>query len=135
MHLIIGGAFSGKRAFVKSKWHDASWISAYDGYQMLQWKEDNSSKAPLVLEGFEQWIMEDNNDAFKIRENWRIYLKELAELEREVIMIMLETGKGIVPISEKERRTRDLLGWIQQDAAALCKDVYHIWHGLAKKIK
>lgn len=135
MHLIIGGAFSGKRAFVKSKWDDVLWISAYEGHQILQWKEDNSSKAPLVLEGFEQWIMEDNNDAFKLRENWRIYLKELAELEREVIMIMLETGKGIVPISEKERRTRDLLGWIQQDAAALCKDVYHVWHGLAKKIK
>ncbi|MGG4489088.1 bifunctional adenosylcobinamide kinase/adenosylcobinamide-phosphate guanylyltransferase [Metabacillus idriensis] len=135
MHLIIGGAFSGKRAFVKRKWHNATWVSAYEGHKMLQWKENNSSKAPLVLEGFEQWIMEDNNDASNLRENCRIYLNELAELEREVIMIMLETGKGIVPISEKERTTRDLLGWIQQDAAALCKDVYYIWHGLAKKMK
>ncbi|UOK56224.1 bifunctional adenosylcobinamide kinase/adenosylcobinamide-phosphate guanylyltransferase [Bacillus sp. OVS6] len=48
---------------------------------------------------------------------------------------MLETGKGIVPISAEERRMRDLLGWIQQDAAALCNDVYHVWHGMARKIK
>ncbi|MFY0758631.1 bifunctional adenosylcobinamide kinase/adenosylcobinamide-phosphate guanylyltransferase [Metabacillus dongyingensis] len=135
MHLIIGGAFSGKRAFVKRKWQDASWISAYEGQHLLQWKEENASKAPLVFEGFEQWIMEDNRDASKLREDYRLYLKAVLELKKEVILIMLETGKGIVPISEEERRMRDLLGWIQQDAAALCNDVYHVWHGMARKIK
>jgi adenosylcobinamide kinase/adenosylcobinamide-phosphate guanylyltransferase len=120
---------------VKSKWQNASWISAYEGQQLLQWKEENASKATLVFEGFEQWIMEDNRDASKLREDYRLYLKAVLEQKKEVILIMLETGKGIVPISEEERRMRDLLGWIQQDAAALCNDVYHVWHGMARKIK
>lgn len=59
VHLIIGGACSGKRKFVKSKWNDAAWVSSYEGQQLSHTLELNNSKTPLVLEGFENWIMKD----------------------------------------------------------------------------
>ncbi|UOK56225.1 hypothetical protein MGI18_14510 [Bacillus sp. OVS6] len=68
---------------MKSKWQDATWISAYEGQHLLQWQEENASKAPLVFEGFEQWIMEDNRDASKLREDYRLYLKAVLELKRK----------------------------------------------------
>lgn len=138
MHLVIGGACSGKRKFVKSKWNDATWISAYEGQQLAHSSDLKNSQTPLVLEGFEKWIMKDIHlkmDHHEIRECYRIYMKNLLELDREVIIIMLEIGRGIVPISEHERKLRDVLGWVQQDTAAFCEEVYYLWHGMAKKMK
>lgn len=138
VHLIIGGACSGKRKFVKSKWNDAAWVSSYEGQQLSHTLGVNNSKTPLVLEGFENWIMKEiklKRDHYDIRESYRLHLKNLLDLDREVIIIMLEIGRGIVPISEQERKLRDVLGWIQQDTAALCEEVYYLWHGMAKKMK
>lgn len=134
MHLIIGGAYSGKRAYVKSKWPHAAWITAYSGDSFLDWKEADDGR--LVLEGFEQWMeKEDLTDINAIRLRYRGFLNELMVRKQETIIIMLEVGKGIVPVSENERRLRDVIGWIQQDAAAICTDVHSVWHGLVKKVK
>ncbi|KEZ50225.1 bifunctional adenosylcobinamide kinase/adenosylcobinamide-phosphate guanylyltransferase [Metabacillus indicus] len=134
MHLIIGGACSGKRAYVKSKWPHAAWITAYSGDSFLDWKE--ADDGPLVLEGFEQWIgTEDLTDLKAVRTQYSGLLNELLQRKQETIIIMLEIGKGIVPVSENERRLRDVNGWIQQDAAAICTDVHSVWHGLVKKVK
>lgn len=134
MHLIIGGACSGKRAYVKSRWPHAAWITAYSGNHLLDWKK--ADDGPLVLEGFEQWMeKEDLTDLKAIRTQYRGLLNELLQRKQETIIIMLEVGKGIVPVSENERHLRDVIGWIQQDAAAICTDVHCVWHGLVKKVK
>ncbi|WP_203290204.1 bifunctional adenosylcobinamide kinase/adenosylcobinamide-phosphate guanylyltransferase [Metabacillus sp. cB07] len=134
MHLIIGGAYSGKKAYVKSRWPHAAWITAYSGNHLLDWKKIDDG--PLVLEGFEQWIgTEDLTDLKAVRTQYSELLNELLERKQETIIIMLEIGKGIVPVSENERRLRDVNGWIQQDAAAICTDVHSVWHGLVKKVK
>ena len=55
MHVIIGGAYSGKRNFVKSQTIDAEWFSAYDDKcisQEIHFVENGA----IVLEGFEVWI-------------------------------------------------------------------------------
>ena len=48
---------------------------------------------------------------------------------------MLEMGKGIVPLQKKDRRLRDIIGWIAQDAAQLSDQVVYVWNGLSRSLK
>jgi len=55
--------------------------------------------------------------------------------ESDVIFIMLEMGRGIVPISPEERRMRDIIGRLTQVAAQKSKEAIYMWHGLPRVIK
>lgn len=54
-----------------------------------------------------------------------------ASRNKQVILIMLEMGKGIVPKEAEDCQLRDLAGWIQQDAVSLSKEVHYVWHGVS----
>ncbi|UAL45517.1 bifunctional adenosylcobinamide kinase/adenosylcobinamide-phosphate guanylyltransferase [Sutcliffiella horikoshii] len=143
MQLIIGGAFSGKRSTVRTLHsEELSWVSAYDEHSMTDWKSQWESDTSLVLEGWEQWIMnalplEQDDDS--IRQFFYSFLLELKEEERKrgkgIVLIMLEMGRGIVPVEKQERRLRDLAGWFSQDAAKLADEVYYVWHGMKEQLK
>ncbi|WP_404441900.1 bifunctional adenosylcobinamide kinase/adenosylcobinamide-phosphate guanylyltransferase [Sutcliffiella horikoshii] len=143
MQLIIGGAFSGKRSTVRALHsEELSWVSAYDERSLNDWKLQWESDTSLVLEGWEKWIMkallsEQNDDT--IRQFFYLFFSELKEEEQkrgeEIILIMLELGRGIVPIDKQERRLRDIAGWVSQDAAKLADEVYYVWHGLNEQLK
>ncbi|WP_404467957.1 bifunctional adenosylcobinamide kinase/adenosylcobinamide-phosphate guanylyltransferase [Sutcliffiella horikoshii] len=143
MQLIIGGAFSGKRSTVRTLHsEELSWVSAYDEHSMTDWKSQWESDTSLVLEGWEQWIMnalplEQDDDS--IRQFFYSFLLELKEEERKrgkgIVLIMLEMGRGIVPVEKQERRLRDLAGWFSQDAAKLADEVYYVWHGMNEQLK
>jgi len=63
-----------------------------------------------------------------------------AELERlpagpRVILVSNEVGGGVVPETEVGRRFRDLQGFVNQRAAALCDEVYLTVAGLPLQLK
>ncbi|MCR6109856.1 bifunctional adenosylcobinamide kinase/adenosylcobinamide-phosphate guanylyltransferase [Bacillus sp. A301a_S52] len=145
MQFIIGGAYSGKRQAVREL-HPSeklSWVSAYEGAQLNQWRAMWEEQTLLVLEGWEVWLRDEIVSGMPqldvIRENYRNTLEVVCTEEKrrngQVIVIMLEMGRGIVPISEADRALRDVCGWLQQDAAKLADDMRYIWHGLERKIK
>ncbi|MBD3107734.1 bifunctional adenosylcobinamide kinase/adenosylcobinamide-phosphate guanylyltransferase [Bacillus sp. AGMB 02131] len=132
MHVVIGGAYSGKRQFVRENWESFQLISAYE---KKHWDE-SVTEAVIAYEGFEVWVEEllDNGKSNDEIINWfKQWLNDLDN--RNVILIMLEIGKGIVPIEEKNRRLRDIVGWIQQEAVRQADKATSIWHGLAKTMK
>ncbi|MCH6264451.1 bifunctional adenosylcobinamide kinase/adenosylcobinamide-phosphate guanylyltransferase [Neobacillus citreus] len=142
MQLVIGGAFSGKRKIVKSNNGPCSWVSAYVGDSVGDWEAKWENGSTLVMEGWEKWIASElqngeNND--EIRRGFRTILKTLLKEEEnrknKIVLIMLEVGKGIVPLQKDERRLRDLTGWIAQDAASVSDEVIFVWNGLAKRVK
>lgn len=141
MQLYIGGSYAGKRHAVKRKYENHSWLSSYDGDPLLDWKSTWQENTHLVIEGWEYWLKEHihTTEMDSIRQQYKLLFQELleAEAKREesVILIMLEIGKGIVPIHETDRKLRDIAGWIQQDAAAVSKEVIYVWHGLEKSLK
>ncbi|WP_416148846.1 bifunctional adenosylcobinamide kinase/adenosylcobinamide-phosphate guanylyltransferase [Salipaludibacillus sp. HK11] len=148
MQLVIGGAFAGKRKIVKDQFDDVglSWLSSYDGETLDSWRDFwNGQNTFLVVEGWENWLREDLRSMAKsepltdIREKYRLMFRDFIEEEsrknKQVILIMLEMGKGIVPIAAEDRLLRDLAGWIQQDAAALSDEVVYVWHGLSRRMK
>jgi len=140
--VFIGGAFSGKRKIVRA-FHpgELSWVTSYYNHDFTDWKSYWEKDTPIVLEGWEKWITEalsEQNDN-SIRQFFYTFLLELKEEEhkrsKEIILIMLEMGRGIVPVDKQERRIRDLAGWLSQDAAKLADEVYYVWHGQNEQLK
>ena len=130
MHVIIGGAYSGKRQFVREQYASFQLISAYEGQSMNEEVRGNIA----VYEGFEVWISE----LIKAGQSNQEIVEQLREwfhTRQEVVLIMLEIGRGIVPINEHDRRLRDVIGWVQQEAVKQADEVTSIWHGLAKRMK
>nr|WP_251551837.1 bifunctional adenosylcobinamide kinase/adenosylcobinamide-phosphate guanylyltransferase [Neobacillus muris] len=144
MHFITGGAFNGKRAWVKRSYtfmETDSWLSAYDGHVLpVELKEKDVEL--LVLEGIEIWIkrLTDQYDAGKCREiwdqcliNWERWEKE--QEQHQLIIIGTDIMKGIVPIEKENRIWRDAAGWAFQDLAAKADKVDLIWYGINQTIK
>lgn len=141
MHFITGGAFNGKRAWVKENKECSDWISAYD---QRRFPEDLgvTTGEIVVLEGLENWtkelsqkmnVTEARGFLKRILANWQEW--EKVESGRELILIGTDITKGIVPMEEADRNWRDLTGWFYQDIVRSCKRVDVIWYGLNQQIK
>lgn len=144
MQVIIGGAYSGKRKIVKGQFDGfgLTWLSSYEEMMIDSWKDRWQQDTHLILEGWENWLREDvrTSDSLNtLRERYNEMFREMldgeASRKKQVILIMLEVGKGIVPKEVEDRRLRDLAGWIQQDAILLSEEVHYVWHGLSRRIK
>lgn len=130
MHIVIGGSYSGKRQFVREKWGSFQLISAYEGQSM----NEAVHSVVVVYEGFELWIGELIIAGYTNQEIVEVFRKWFRE-RQDAVLIMLEIGRGIVPIEEHNRRLRDVVGWVQQEAVKQADEVTSIWHGLAKRMK
>jgi adenosylcobinamide kinase/adenosylcobinamide-phosphate guanylyltransferase len=142
MLLVVGGAYAGKRSIVRQRVDSYSWLSAYTGDTWEDWNMKWSNNTTLVMEGWEKWIevaLKQDLAMDVIRDRFGMFLRTLAieEKERkdEVVLIMLEIGKGIVPVHAEDRMLRDVAGWFLQDAARKAEEVTYVWHGLQQKIK
>ncbi|MCL6572557.1 MAG: bifunctional adenosylcobinamide kinase/adenosylcobinamide-phosphate guanylyltransferase [Bacillus sp. (in: Bacteria)] len=144
MHFIIGGAFNGKRAWVKNTlkgFGQDHWLSAYDNnslpLNLLEIDQD-----VIILEGVEMWVKEltVEYDADKCREIWKKCLAnwlswERGTVKRKLIVIGTDITKGIVPLEAENRVWRDVTGWAFQDISARSEKVDVIWYGLNQTIK
>ncbi|MEH7503656.1 bifunctional adenosylcobinamide kinase/adenosylcobinamide-phosphate guanylyltransferase [Neobacillus drentensis] len=144
MHFIIGGAFNGKRAWVKntySEYENKHWVSAYDNHplpiNLIEFGQD-----VVILEGVEIWLKDltVKFDASKCRDIWDNCLEkwltwEQAAFHRQLIVIGTDITKGIVPVEVENRLWRDVTGWAYQDIAAKSTKVDVIWYGLNQTIK
>lgn len=141
MQLFIGGACAGKRRVVTQRFASPHWHSAYTGALLEAWPAAVASTPCLVLEGWERWIaarLASQPDDDRLRQDLSRELDALHAWETEqggeVLLIMLEMGRGIVPLSPEKRRLRDLNGWLAQDAAARCERAWYVWHGLVRSL-
>lgn len=156
MLFITGGAYSGKRQYLRSRETRLFWHSAYEGKRLEDWQSSwmqaRAASAAIVLEGWELWIADDlgnGQSPTAIREAYNAVLLQLKQAETEARMhahagastahlaalLMLEMGRGIVPLLPDERSLRDTAGWLLQDAAAMSEEAVYIWHGLSRVMK
>lgn len=141
MHFVTGGAFNGKRKWVKRNYPEGEWFSAYNK-EPLQISLESPWNSTVILEGIETWAKElllemtvhDGRnylkDAIADWYNW-----EHMNPDRKLIIIGTDITKGIVPIDEADRNWRDLTGWVYQDISLKCERVDVIWYGLNQTIK
>ncbi|MFG6115640.1 bifunctional adenosylcobinamide kinase/adenosylcobinamide-phosphate guanylyltransferase [Halobacillus sp. MO56] len=143
MQLVVGGAYSGKRKLVNRKFPDSQWLSAYENESLNQWKETYKTGASTqVIEGWEIWIRQEWEKAreFKpVRNYFEACITEMKQIEKQkqqqIVLIMLEMGRGVVPMDKNDRSWRDLSGWVLQTAAENAESVHYCWHGLSRQLK
>nr|WP_300310633.1 bifunctional adenosylcobinamide kinase/adenosylcobinamide-phosphate guanylyltransferase [Halomonas sp.] len=143
MQLFLGGACAGKRERVSERFPQASWIQASEALERMPSPHLPESHAEVVIHGWLEWL-EDvcrkgsgagrENDA--LRECWCKAFRDWAGRESaDVVLIVPEVGRGIVPVEPLQRRLRDLAGWLAQDAADASSRVWHVRHGLVMALK
>lgn len=141
MHFVTGGAFNGKRAWVKDTYAIREWISAYDRKHLLNDCSILSGEV-IVLEGLEIWtkelalklsLTEAREHLRRVLDDWDSW--EKAVPKRRMVLIGTDITKGIVPMSEDDRNWRDLTGWFYQDIVGKSEKVDIIWYGINQTIK
>jgi adenosylcobinamide kinase / adenosylcobinamide-phosphate guanylyltransferase len=76
-----------------------------------------------------------DEDESGILEEFERFLGGASMLPEPVIMVSDEVGLGVVPESAEGRRFRDLLGLVNQRAAAAAEEVHLCVAGIAQRIK
>ncbi|GGJ99522.1 hypothetical protein GCM10007063_22350 [Lentibacillus kapialis] len=144
MHFITGGAYNGKRKWVKD--HYAAehyiWLSAYSSDALTK-PLQNYIPSLAVLEGLEEWIRTQIDSAFspytlrqRVMDQLGVWLEwEQANSCRRLVIIGTDTSKGIVPMDKRQRYLRDVTGWVYQDIVAQAERADVIWYGIAQTIK
>ncbi|MBD7943393.1 bifunctional adenosylcobinamide kinase/adenosylcobinamide-phosphate guanylyltransferase [Psychrobacillus sp. FSL K6-2684] len=124
MHIIFGGAFNGKRAFVEKQLagQNVQWINAEEEIPAIL-----PNIEVLAVTGFEN-IQENQLN------KWFSQLKQWDE-EKEIYVVATEIGRGIVPMEASMRKLRDDVGRFYQQLFAVAESVTRIWYGIPQTIK
>jgi adenosylcobinamide kinase/adenosylcobinamide-phosphate guanylyltransferase len=144
MHFVTGGAYNGKRAWVKKTYDIVKsdcWISAYEN-QPMPLNLSHITHDLLILEGIEIWLknFSGEKDLIQSRDTWNQYLDnwlmwEKAAENRKLVLIGTDLSKGVVPLEMENRLWRDLTGWAYQDTASKAEKVDVIWYGIKQTLK
>jgi adenosylcobinamide kinase / adenosylcobinamide-phosphate guanylyltransferase len=79
------------------------------------------------------WMLDKEEN--RILEEFERFIEQAGALREPVILVSDEVGLGVVPESAAGRKFRDLLGLVNQRAAAAAEEVYLCVAGIAHKIK
>ena len=132
MRVFVGGAFNGKRAHVRRLLgdRDVQWIECGEVEEL----PEPSSKT-IVLAGLESLVERhlgrpEELVVDEIMREIHAYIKQ-----SDVIVIVTENGRGIVPIVPETRELRDRCGRLSQQVFKEATNVTRIWYGLAETLK
>ncbi|MDN4606036.1 bifunctional adenosylcobinamide kinase/adenosylcobinamide-phosphate guanylyltransferase [Sporosarcina highlanderae] len=126
MRVIIGGAHNGKRDYVKRILVDVPhhWVDCSVGELEIP------SDGKVVVDRIEQWLAQTELPEADAVE---FILKSIED--RDVIFILTDVGRGIVPMDAKQRALRDACGRLYQQLIAQADEVTRIWYGLPQTLK
>lgn len=126
MHIYLGGAHNGKRAFVRNLLlnEDVEWFE-----DELPDKGVRSSNKKIVSAGIENWLAKS-----ELSEEQAIEIVMDCLNNKETIVILTDIGRGIVPMDAAERRLRDVCGRLNQKLVAQAEEVTRIWYGIPQKL-
>ena len=116
MILIIGGAGQGKLDYVLKK-------TGYGPEDVA--RDPETACGRPIFDGLAQWV----------REHPDTDLRELLEVNPELIIVCDEVGCGVVPISPQERAWREAVGRLCCTLAAKARRVERIFCGLSMVLK
>lgn len=125
MHIIIGGAYNGKREYVRTMLAG----------RKVEWQEvghsyNSDAIQTIVISGIEKWLAETD-----LSEAEAIDYVLTTVAGRDVIVVLTDIGRGIVPIDAQQRKLRDACGRLYQRLMAEADEVTRIWYGVAQTLK
>ena len=130
MHIVFGGAFNGKRQYVKDR---------LEG-QVAQWNEGrlpepSATEINIVIAGLEQWVKQQLEQGFSEKHLMEQVKKTVGREQTQQTWILTDLNRGIVPTERIEREMRDVLGRIYQFLFAEADSITRIWYGIPEKLK
>ncbi|AQQ54310.1 bifunctional adenosylcobinamide kinase/adenosylcobinamide-phosphate guanylyltransferase [Planococcus lenghuensis] len=125
MHIIFGGAYNGKREYVKRQLTGCRY-SWYEG------KLPDKADGLPVIAGVEQWIKQQLEAGSTENAVARDALKAVQDNQ---IWILTDLHRGIVPIDPLERKMRDATGRLYQRLFSQAAGVTRIWYGIPQILK
>lgn len=130
MHIVFGGAFNGKRQYVREQLKD----------QHVDWNEGQlpdkkDAEAFVVIAGLEHWVRQQLEKDFSEQQLMEQVKSFLNQGQAQQTWILTDLNRGIVPTERIEREMRDVLGRLYQFLFAEAKDITRIWYGIPQKIK
>lgn len=146
MHVITGGAYNGKAAWVNKHYQlelkdHVRWLSAYRGDtcpETIMTLDQNM----LIFSGVELWVKDwlQQEDLETFRDKGRRIIREWLNWERQadgkkLVVIGSDISKGIVPMEKEMRDYRDTTGWFFQDLVESCSRLDLVWYGIARQLK
>lgn len=145
MHLVIGGAYQGKKEYVKKKYSIEESDIWQDGYPVAegQWRCINGLHK--FIGGVMEKLMNDDSEEQKARNDaQRIenyvnqitgYLLNMAVQMPDLILVCDEVGNGIVPMEKAERDYRECVGRVLCVLAGEADTVERVHCGIPQMIK
>ena len=92
----------------------------------------------VLLDSLTLWVsarMLDGEDGERILEAFDGFLEGASVLATPLILVSDEVGLGVVPESDAGRRFRDVLGIVNQRAAAAAEEVHLCIAGIGVRVK
>lgn len=143
MRVIIGGAHNGKRNYVKKllagkehRWLDCQTLHAGACHQHnsggvnIQNISGDRHHSVVVVDRVECWLAET-----ELGEAEAVELLLKATDGKDVIFILTDIGRGIVPMDAGQRALRDACGRLYQQLMERADEVTRIWYGLPQTLK
>lgn len=135
MHIIIGGAFNGKRRYLTE-------LLVKEQVQMIQLKYLLESEVTdgeiIVIEQVEEYVemhLTETSDEIDLAQKiFKEIMKQTAKVTACYI-ILQDIGRGIVPLDAKLRLLRDVQGRLNQLLFEQAQQITRIWYGIPQKIK
>ncbi len=131
MHVIIGGAYNGKRKYVLEQLGNVPY-TIYEGELPAK---TLSKEEYVIISDFEKLVLSYRHlDELELAETIVQQLKQLQQ-KTNVICICRDIGRGIVPIEKDQRFIRDACGRVYQRLFIEADTVTRIWYGIPEIIK
>lgn len=135
MHVILGGAHNGKRAYVEKeilKFEQKS-VLYFDG--ALPSNEQQFLNKCIIISQFEK-ILEPFLDKPEqiIAQEIFSQIQQLAK-QNDVYCICTDTSRGVVPLEKDARQLRDTCGRFYQLLCVHAKTVTRVWYGISQQLK
>ena len=124
MHVIFGGAFNGKRAYVEQRVQGRN----------VQWL-DVEADAHVLLPNTEVIVVLGVENLQSLRVTELLEKLEQWNEQAEVIVIATEIGRGIVPMDASHTQVTDEVGRFYQQLFTKAESVTRIWYGISQTIK
>ena len=130
MHIVFGGAFNGKRQYVKDQLGDRA-----TDWNEGRLPEHSVTEKNIVIAGLELWVKQQLEQGFSEEYLMEQVKKMVNRSEAQQTWILTDLNRGIVPTERIEREMRDVLGRLYQFLFSEAHSITRIWYGISEKLK
>ncbi len=110
------------------KERESDFITLEEGIDLTVLKEDET----YLIDCLSMWIL---NNLEKPKEELISQLETLFAKETNIVFILNDVSRGIIPLDKESRKFVDYSGIIGQVVAKHCDEVYDVSYGIARQIK